>query len=56
MTEKRIISILKAEQKKIAANRDRLRNLRDDVEAQLESCDRALENLDAAIDALSEYV
>ena len=55
-TIKQIIAALKKEQDKIAGSRDRLRELASEVEDQLESCDRANDDLGRAIDTLSEYV
>ena len=42
--------------KAIAAHRDRLRELHDDLTAVLESADDAIDSLNYAIDKLSEYV
>jgi len=40
----------------IAAKRDELRMIVEDAEAVLESCDRADDGLQSAVDALSEYL
>lgn len=53
---RKIVSQLEAEKKKIAKARDRIRDLLSDVEGMLDSSDRGLEDLESAIDALSEYV
>jgi hypothetical protein len=41
---------------KIAADRDKLRELQDEAEGIADSCDYALSNLESAVDALSEMV
>jgi Mg2+ and Co2+ transporter CorA len=56
MTEKQIIKALKKRQEAVAKERDRLRDLQDEVEMLLDSVDRANKLLEAAIDALSELV
>ena len=53
---KKIVSQLEAEKKKIAKARDRIRELLGDVEGMMDSSTRGLEDLESAIDALSEYV
>lgn len=53
---KQIVTTLEKERKKLAACRDNLRELLDEVETQLESCQEACDNLQSAIDILSEYV
>lgn len=42
--------------KAVGKERDELRQLRDDVDALIASCDDAKEGLDTAIEALSRYV
>ena len=42
--------------KRIAAERDKLRDLIDDAVAVKESCDEAVEDLERATDALSRYL
>lgn len=56
MTRKQIVKILERERKKIADARDELRELYDEIGDQIDSCDNGLQNLEAAIDCLSELV
>lgn len=50
---KATIAILKKEQGKIAASRDRLRDLEDDIQGLRQDCDEAVEDLERVIDSLS---
>ena len=51
-----IIRRLKAEEKKLAARRDALRDIEADAAALGECAENALDSLTVAIDSLSEYV
>lgn len=51
-----IIKQLETRKNKIAAERDKLRNLQEEIDAHADVCDRATEYLDDAIAALSEMV
>lgn len=42
--------------KQIAAERDKLRDLRDEIEEIVQNCDDALEALECALDHLSEQL
>lgn len=54
MNTKTIIRRLEKERNKIALSRDALRDLQYEVNALFESCEEGLQNLDEAIDKLSE--
>ena len=59
MTNKQLIARLQAEQKRIAADRDRLRAIFEEFEEYnrlAECCDRAVDDIERAVDALSELV
>jgi len=51
-----VIKTLEAEKQKIQKNRDKLRDLKYEINDLIESCDRAKESLECAVDALSEFV
>ena len=53
---KSIIAAIERHMVAIAKHRDELRDIRDDLESCIESSDRGLQELDAAVAALSEYV
>ena len=55
-TPQSILKKLKAEELLLAKRRDHLREIISDFEALAESCDRALDALNDAVDALSELV
>lgn len=50
------LEAVKAEQNKIAAARDRLRELAEEAQQQIEDCDDALDHMERAADALSRLV
>lgn len=56
MTTKRIIAQLEKRMKAVAVERDRLRDLEDEVGALRETCSEAYDSLERAIDALSQLV
>lgn len=51
-----IINQLELRKARIAAERDKLRELQEEIEAHADICERATESLDDAIAALSELV
>ncbi len=51
---KKVIASLERERVKISASRDRLRDLECDIQGLRDSCDRAVEDIERAVDALSE--
>lgn len=50
---KTTIKVLKRERLKVAASRDRLRDIEDDIQGLRQDCDEAVDDLERAIDALS---
>ena len=56
MTNKQLITRLRAEQKRIAEDRDRLREIFEEYNMLAECCDRALDDIERAVDTLSELV
>jgi hypothetical protein len=59
MNKKTAVSLTKAIEKsnaRIAKERDKLRELISDAESLYDACDRAVDSLESAADALSEYV
>ena len=53
---KKVMAALEREKVKIAASRDKLRDLEGDIQGLRESCERAVEDIERAVDALSELV
>lgn len=51
-----IIKQLESRKERIAAERDKLRELQEEIEAHADICERAAESIDDAIFALSELV
>ena len=51
-----VIAEIKKLKEEIAARRDRLREIYEDIEEIVDSCDRADEALEIAVEALSEYL
>jgi len=51
-----LVRQIKASQKCIAAERDKLRALVDEADAILENCEEADECLERAVDVLSQYL
>jgi ABC-type transporter Mla subunit MlaD len=56
MTKKQILLRIKQHTDRIAKERDALRELIDEATAIMDSCEQAEENLQAAADALSQYL
>ena len=56
MTPKQLIKRLKSMQDRIAKDRDKLQDLVSEGEMLIENCDEATDNLERAINALSELV
>lgn len=56
MSVKRVIKQIEKEKAAIAKHRDRLRALMDDLEGEVSSFDEGISNLEAAVEALSQYV
>ena len=56
MTNKQFLKSLNARKSALAAERDKLRDFIAEAEELSESCDRAIECLEGASDALSEFV
>jgi len=51
-----VIAEIKKLKEEIASRRDRLREIHEDIEEVVDSCDRADQALEDAVDALSEYL
>jgi hypothetical protein len=51
-----LLALIEQHKKSIAAHRDALRDLFEELESVLDSADRGVEHLESAIDALSEYL
>ncbi len=56
MNKTQVIRKIEASMKKIATERDKLRDIADDALAVIESCDEAHDELRRAVDALSQYL
>lgn len=56
MTLKALMAQIKKHKEAIATHRDALRDLIGDVASVVDASDRALDELECAIDALSEYL
>ena len=56
MTKAQIIKRIQKAKDNIASQRDALRELQDEIDEYCDSSGRAVEDLGAAIDALSEYL
>lgn len=54
--KKALLAKLTKLRKSMAADRDAMREVVDEYESILDSCDRACDGLDVAIEALSEYL
>ena len=53
---RQLLALIEQHKKSIAAHRDALRDLFEELESVLDSADRGVEHLESAIDALSEYL
>jgi hypothetical protein len=56
MTKDGLLNKIKAHMKVIGKERDALRELIDDAESVLTSCDEAYASLEAAVESLSQYL
>ena len=56
MKEKQLVKSIEASKKRIAAERDKLRSLTEEVDDLEESCNKALDDLESAVESLSELV
>ena len=56
MTDKKFLTMLKTRQKHIAAERDKLREMMGEIEDTEDVSQRAIEDIENAIDTLSEMV